>query len=190
MRIIFLSFILLVILAIIFSKSTLRAIILLSVFSMISSLMYYLYQAPDVAMAELAIGAAIVPLIYVISITRQKKYIVVNNTQDHFLDHGMAGYMLLAHFCKQQNLDLVILDEAPTQETFLFSRKDIDLIVDVDKDYHGQDELICSTKPSDKRYVFKGSPSSYIFHALVETLQQDPCSFARIMSIEEEETHD
>lgn len=189
MRIAFLSFLLLIVLAIIFSKSTIRAIIMLFVFSVISSLMYYLYQAPDVAMAELAIGAAIVPLIYVISITRQKKYIVIDNTKDRFLDQGMAGYMFLAHFCKKQNLDMVIMREIPEDESFLFSRKDIDLIVERDTRMPGTSASY-HVKPTDRRYLFKGSRSSYIFNDLQKQLQIESCTFARAVSIEEGETHD
>lgn len=188
MRIAFLIFLLLIVLAIIFSKSTIRAIIMLSVFSVISSLMYYLYQAPDVAMAELAIGAAIVPLIYVISITRQKKYIVIDNTKDLFLDEGMAGYMFLSHFCKKKNLHLVIMKEIPGDHSFLFSRKDIDLIVQRDSPVAGSSAS--HVKPSDRRYLFKGSPSSYIFNDLLKQLQTESCSFARAVNIEEGETRD
>lgn len=189
MRIAFLSFLLIIVLAIIFSKSIIRAIILLSVFSVISSLMYYLYQAPDVAMAELAIGAAIVPLIYVISITRQKKYIVIDNTKDRFLERGMAGYMLLSHFCKSKNLELVVMREAPEKESFLFSKKDIDLIVERDSSLLGTSTSY-QVKPCDRRYVFKGSQSSYIFNDLKQILKQNPCTYARIESIEEGETDD
>ena len=189
MRIAFLGFLLLIVLSIIFSKSNIRAIILLSVFSIISSLMYYLYQAPDVAMAELAIGAAIVPLIYVISITRQKKYIVIDNTKDRFLDHGMAGHMLLSHFCKTKHLDLVIIREVPEEESFLFSRKDIDLIVERDGRMPGT-SVSYHVKPCDRRYIFKGSRSSYIFNDLQQLLKEEPCAFARTLAIEEVETHD
>jgi uncharacterized MnhB-related membrane protein len=189
MRIAFLIFLLLIVLAIIFSKSTIRAIIMLSVFSVISSLMYYLYQAPDVAMAELAIGAAIVPLIYVISITRQKKYIVIDNTKDLFLNEGMAGYMFLSHFCKKKNLHLVIMKEIAGDHSFLFSRKDIDLIVQRD-DPMTSTSANCHVKPSERRYVFKGSPSSYIFNDLLQQLQTESCSFARAVNIKEGETRD
>ena len=46
--------------------------------------MYALNQAPDVAIAEVAIGSAIIPLIYVISIARQREYIVLDRV-DHDL---------------------------------------------------------------------------------------------------------
>lgn len=189
MRIAFLGFLLLIVLAIIFSKSTIRAIILLSVFSIISSLMYYLYQAPDVAMAELAIGAAIVPLIYVISITRQKKYVVIDNTRDRFLMEGRAGYMFLADFCKKKDLDLMIIRDEPGPDSFLFSRKDIDLIVERDSRLPGT-RASYSIRPSDRRYLFKGSPSSYIFNDLQKAIRDQGCSFARAISIEEVETRD
>ncbi|QRN85564.1 DUF4040 domain-containing protein [Clostridia bacterium] len=189
MRIAFLSFLLVIVLAIIFSKSIIRAIIMLSVFSVISSLLYFLYQAPDVAMAELAIGAAVVPLIYVISITRQKKYIVIDNTKDRFLEQGMTGHMLLSQFCKSKNLELVVLREIPEKESFLFSKKDIDLIVERDSFLSGT-SISYQVKPCDRRYVFKGSQSSYIFNDLKQQLLKSPCAYARIESIEEGETDD
>lgn len=190
MHIILLSFLLIIILAIIFSQSNVRAIIMLSVFSMISAMAYYLYQAPDVAMAELAIGAAIVPLIYVISIARQKKYIVIDNTMDLFLDPGMTGYMLLADFCNQQNLDLVILKEAPDKNNFLLSSRDIDLIVELDRDPSIPKDQPCDKPASDKRYVMLGSKSNFVFSALKELLEKKPCLYVRIDYIREGETHD
>lgn len=190
MHLVLLFFLLVITLAIIFSQSNVRSIIMLSVFSMISAMAYYLYQAPDVAMAELAIGAAIVPLIYVISIARQKKFIVVDDTMDNFLAPGMTGHMLLSDFCKKNNLDLVVLEEAPSKQNFLLSSKDIDLIVEVDRDKGRPKDQPCSKPATDKRYLMLGSRSSFLFSSLEASLEKKPCLYVRTDYIKEDETLD
>jgi uncharacterized MnhB-related membrane protein len=69
--------------AIIFHQNQFTIIILMSVFSLIVATLYMLNQAPDVAIAEVAINAAIIPLIYVIAISRQRELIVLDT-----LHHG------------------------------------------------------------------------------------------------------
>lgn len=58
---------------IISSEDNLRVVIYVSMFSVVCGILYYLYSAPDVALAEVAIGSAIVPLIYIISISKHYK---------------------------------------------------------------------------------------------------------------------
>lgn len=62
-----------ILVAIILSNENLKIIIYSSVFSLICAILYFLYSAPDVALAEAAIGSAIVPLIYIISISKHSK---------------------------------------------------------------------------------------------------------------------
>jgi uncharacterized MnhB-related membrane protein len=55
-------------------KDLLNAVIASSVVSLIAAVIFYLLQAPDVAMAEAAIGAALVTAIFIIAIRRTKRF--------------------------------------------------------------------------------------------------------------------
>lgn len=67
------ALLILILLIIISTEDNLKVVIYVSMFSVISGILYYLYSAPDVALAEVAIGSAIVPLIYIISISKHNK---------------------------------------------------------------------------------------------------------------------
>ena len=54
-------------------KDLLNAVIASCIVSLISALLFYFLQAPDVAMAEASIGAALVTAIFVIAIRRTEK---------------------------------------------------------------------------------------------------------------------
>ncbi|WP_277631276.1 Na(+)/H(+) antiporter subunit B [Atopococcus tabaci] len=62
----------LVVLAIVVTQSNnlLRSLILLEVFSLLIALTYLLYQAPDVALAEVAIGLGLSTVLYLVGIKR------------------------------------------------------------------------------------------------------------------------
>jgi len=71
-----LSFLVLVMLsvgiAIIFVKDILNAVILSTVVSLIASVIFLFIAAPDVAITEAAIGAALTTVVFVIAIKRTK----------------------------------------------------------------------------------------------------------------------
>jgi len=67
--------------AIVLHKKNFTIIILIASFSLIAASLYIINKAPDVAIAEVAIGSAIIPLIYVISISRQREFIVLDKTR-------------------------------------------------------------------------------------------------------------
>lgn len=71
-----LSFLVLVMLcvgiAIIFVKDILNAVILSTVVSLIASIIFLFIAAPDVAITEAAIGAALTMVVFVIAIKRTK----------------------------------------------------------------------------------------------------------------------
>lgn len=47
------------------------------VFSLITASLYFIYKAPDLALAEIAIGCGLTPLIYTIAISKQQTFVVV-----------------------------------------------------------------------------------------------------------------
>jgi len=55
-------------------RDLISAVIAAALVSLIASILFYLLQAPDVAMAEASIGAALTAAIFVVAITRTKRY--------------------------------------------------------------------------------------------------------------------
>jgi len=55
-------------------KDLVNAVIATGLMSLTTSILFYLLQAPDVAMAEAAVGAALVPAIFIIAIRRTGRY--------------------------------------------------------------------------------------------------------------------
>ncbi len=67
-----LAMLVLIALTALLSRTLLVAVILMSVFSLVSALLFYLCDAPDVAITEAAVGAGVTTLIYVWAIHRTK----------------------------------------------------------------------------------------------------------------------
>jgi uncharacterized MnhB-related membrane protein len=61
------------IIALIF-KDLISAVIAACMVSLIAAVLFYFLQAPDVAMAEASIGAALVTAVFIIAIKRTKRY--------------------------------------------------------------------------------------------------------------------
>jgi len=55
-------------------RDLISAVIAAALVSLIASILFYFLQAPDVAMAEAAIGAALTTAIFIIAIRRTKRY--------------------------------------------------------------------------------------------------------------------
>lgn len=149
--------------AIVLHKNNGTIIILIASFSLVTASLYIINKAPDVAIAEIAIGSAIIPLIYVISISRQREFIVL----DRSIGSGAMddipsgfGYVLLHQLAEHYHLELNItndpslcqLDEA--LDRMLTQSTNVDLII--------------SKHPESGHYVFKGKRSS----TLMKTLKQ------------------
>ncbi len=54
-------------------KNLLNAVIALAVFSLLLSLLFYLLHAPDVAIAEAAVGAGVATTLFVVVISKTKR---------------------------------------------------------------------------------------------------------------------
>jgi len=59
--------------AALFFKDLINAVIASCMVSLIAAILFYLLQAPDVAMAEASIGAALVSAIFIIAIRRTQR---------------------------------------------------------------------------------------------------------------------
>ena len=55
-------------------KDLLNAVIAACLVSLIAAILFYFLQAPDVAMAEASIGAALVTAVFIVAIRRTKRY--------------------------------------------------------------------------------------------------------------------
>jgi len=117
-------------LAIVFEKNNKRIIIFFSVFSLIAASLYFYNHAPDVALAEIAVGSAFIPLIFLITISKQRTFTVMRRSERQFIYQD-----LLVEFCKNENLKLKLID---SEEVFddeaksihgAFRRQDIDVII-------------------------------------------------------------
>jgi len=149
-------------LAIVLHKKTGTIVILIASFSLVTASLYVLNNAPDVAIAEVAIGSAIIPLIYVISVSRQREFIVLDKAMDDFIitDEQFTGigYILLKRFADFYHLELNITndpmlgrqDEARDQR--LIEDTNVDLIVTKDKETGD--------------YILKGKASSLLMNKL------------------------
>ena len=96
-----------------FAKDNFVLILISSLFSFISACLYFLYAAPDIALAEVAIGCAFIPLIFTITVMRQNTFTVVFFSQEggqaycspEILIELMA---ILEVFCNQHQVKLKI----------------------------------------------------------------------------------
>lgn len=137
-------------------------IILIASFSLVTASLYVINNAPDVAIAEIAIGSAIIPLIYVISISRQREFIVLDKVMDDFIisDNEFAGigYVLLRRFSEFYHLELNITNDpmlcnlGEGKDQVLCEQTNVDLIITKD--------------PDTDEYVLKGKASSLLMNKL------------------------
>ena len=154
--------------AIVVHKNNGTIIILIASFSLVTASLYVINSAPDVAIAEVAINSAIIPLIYVISISRQREYIILDKVNDDFIitDNQMTGigYILLKRFADYYHLELNITNDpglcslGAGEDQMLCDQTNVDLIISKD------DET--------GKYILKGKDSSVLIHKL-ETLVKD-----------------
>ncbi len=154
--------------SIVVHKNNGTIIILITTFSLITASLYVINKAPDVAIAEVAIGSAIIPLIYVISISRQREFIVLDKAMDDFIiaDNAFTGvgYVLLKRFTDFYHLELNICNDVRLcslgagRDQLLCEQTNVDLIV---------------TKDDERNvYILKGKASSVLTYKL-EAMARD-----------------
>ncbi|MBS4538355.1 DUF4040 domain-containing protein [Clostridium sp. D2Q-11] len=174
--IIYLQILLIIIsLVITFGKDNLNMVIFFSVFSLICASLYYFYRAPDLALAEAAIGSAIVPLIFIITISKQREFMVICNIEDDFINPKSKegeGYKLLSDFTDYYNLKLVVRENKEDTIYGVFRVRNVDLSVKKKKD----------------KYIFEGKSTSIIMNKLVQMTKE--CSKVDILLVEEEQMDD
>lgn len=168
---------LLIIIAIIIvkSKNNIKLVVFFSLFSLVATVLYYFNKAPDVALAEVAIGSAIMPLIFIVSISKQREFVVMNHTGDNFLDSKDGiGYQLLIDFTKHYDLKLKVYNIELDNLKGTFRNRNADLIVE--------------KSLSENKYFLKGKESTVLINKLEQMIENIPN--IDIIKISEAETYD
>jgi|LGVE01.1.fsa_nt_gb uncharacterized MnhB-related membrane protein len=109
-----------------------RAVIYLGIFSLISSFIYLLYGAPDVAIAEAIIGSTITTVLYLVALKKYQIFTVLftlNTTSDTFpISKNTKTLKEIEHFLSQRNLEPEIIFSKKTCSELL-NKQTFDLLV-------------------------------------------------------------
>jgi len=154
------SMLILLVLIILKEDHYLRMVIFYAAFSLISAVLYYFFNAPDVAMAELAIGCAFVPLMFIIAISKQREFIIIyhplgENFVEHFAKRCKYEYDLLYIFCLENKLSLRVYDSNEISVEGIFRPKNADIIIDKE----------------DDNYIFKLKDTNVLTHQFVNLIE-------------------
>jgi putative multicomponent Na+:H+ antiporter subunit B len=151
-------------LAIVLHEKNFTIIILIASFGLIAATLYAINKAPDVAIAEVAIGSAIIPLIYVISISRQREFIVLDRSRHGFIDPNekLEGevYDLLDQFVETYDLRINVCCDIEGSEFDLTNQLNVDLVINLD--------------PVTNKYILKGKDSNVLMKRLKELTVKHP----------------
>jgi uncharacterized MnhB-related membrane protein len=132
-KLIFHILIIIIAISLIFTKDYIDLIVSYAVFSLFAAALYYFNFAPDVAIAEIAIGAAFVPLIFIITVSKQKRFIVTGDVINRcFIDDEGECINILQAFADLYNLELEVLEnveEEDLQLTGVFRSVNIDMYI-------------------------------------------------------------
>lgn len=133
---------LMVTISIVFQKNNRILVVLYSGFSLIAASLYFFNHAPDVALAEIAVGSAFMPLIFLIAISKQSTFTVMKQGQFQFEINDF-----LNDFCDLENLKLKLINSDDVHDdeakgiSGVFRRQDIDVIVN----YHPKRQIYILT---------------------------------------------
>lgn len=119
--------------AVLIQERLLNAVILLGVFSLISSAIYFLVGAPDLAVTEGAIGVAFVTFIYVLALSDQGKLHVIAEEVPPFLfqEKGElqgAELEILRGFAEDSSLELEVEFVSPEELSSKVGGRRADLV--------------------------------------------------------------
>lgn len=154
-------------LAIVLHRNNGTIIILITSFGLVTASLYLINGAPDVAIAEIAIGSAIIPLIYVISISRQREFIVLDKTMDDFIitnDYlSGIGYVILHQLTNFYHLELNITNDSGLCKLDEYMDKVVCENTNVD--------MIVSKDEKSGEYIFKGKKSNVLMRKLEQIVE-------------------
>lgn len=172
------SILIIVTIIILRSKDKIKMVVLFSMFSLIIASLYYFNNAPDVALSEGAIGSAIIPLLFIISISKQDEFVVISKINDDFLNNNDVfkgqGYKILEQFTDHYGLTLKIYNNRFDNLKGIFRKSNVDLIV--------------QSCPITNKYIFKGKESSILMNKLKQITEG--YSNITVLTVKEGETDD
>ena len=112
-----------------------RAILYLGAFSLVSSFVYLLYQAPDVAIAEAVIGSALTTVLYLVALRKHKIFTIYytnddfNEINDGNIIKGRAFVLRdLERYFMEKEMEPQIIYTTDRYEDIL-GKKDYDLLI-------------------------------------------------------------
>lgn len=157
------------------SRNNTTIAIVFSLFSLLTALLFFLNQAPDVALAEIAVGSAIMPLILILSISKQREFMVDDRAGDDFTNpEGGEGYKLLKTFAGHYNLNLKICRDGRCDISGVFRQDHVDLIVE--------------RQGAGTGHVLKGKKSSVLMNRLELAVKDMPD--VSVLTVEERDGFD
>ncbi len=134
------------------------AVIYLAVLSLLSAFLYLLYAAPELAIAEAAIGSGLVTLLYLASLKRNKVYTIAVLAEGHRyrLTDAYLGYMERTRSMREiKNF----FQRREYEPQIVFSEKSLDEALN----YHSFDLVIKEEKDGISAH---GSSDSYVLEEL------------------------
>ncbi len=154
--------------AVVTTENNLLIIMYFSIFSFGAAAAYFVMKAPDIALAEVAIGCAFVPLIYLITIAKQKVFTVVFFDGD-IGEHGSLNfetikrfYIVLDKFCVDYGLNLNLINRPTRYSTTVHGAF-----------RPGNIDLICIFHPERDYIEVMGNASNIMLTNLEQRLHED-----------------
>ena len=138
------------------------AVIFLAVFSTLSSLLYLLNNAPDVAVAEIIVGSSISTILYLVALQKYNIFRIL-----YLVDHEESEDVLNA-IRKSELLDRmnVFCAKQELEPQLIFTTSNLAEAIQED------DYAIIIERRSERDVVVWGHPENYKFDALVEYVRK------------------
>lgn len=166
-------------------ENNLTLIIYYAIFSFGAATIYFFVQAPDLALAEIAVGCAFIPLIYVIAIGKLKTFTVVIHCYDkgnkcEYNEEAKEELLkLLNDFCYLYALELNVIwavreEDAPVTSIFRV----------------GNTDLIVNYLNALKQFEIQGNSSNIMMPRLEKMIAASTCVKLKKVVIHDEEENE
>lgn len=77
--------------AVVFTRDPVRQVVGLSFYGIILALLFFILQAPDVALSQITIGAVALPLMFMLSLAKVRRDAEKRKRHDRSRSHGRAA---------------------------------------------------------------------------------------------------
>jgi len=172
--------VLLIIMAVaaVMTNSLLRTIIYAEVFSLIMALLFLYYNAPDVALAEAAIGVALSTIMYLVALKKVQMYDIcyVDESAIRFNDDNI--HTIQNKFLK--SLERFIEQSEELEPRITYSNYDFSTIL--------EDEHDIIVRKIEDSFYFYGKSTDVVFQDIVENIydHMDSSEEIRIIYVDQE----